>query len=235
MRDVVTLIGLAQTIYLESALIEYECTVQCCYNTVSFLQNSQNRHPMAHPRGPEIYVLLSLQCYINGLVQERRNFIANALELHLSCTNPSIYDIVIYWTAFWQHPTVLHSPGACGILTTLIIDIYGELHLVEWYHFGLLTARSWDWVLIGLCTCLWSIYLPIILFTLAWHQRSLKLDIFICYVYTCISISEGWTVVWHVQSSMISMERGWVKPTRPTSEWQVGVIAQIVYLFYLEL
>ena len=27
---------------------------------------------------------------IDGLVQERRNSIAKALELHLSCTNPSI-------------------------------------------------------------------------------------------------------------------------------------------------
>ena len=29
--------------------------------------------------------------YIDGLVQERRNSIANALELRLSCTNQSIY------------------------------------------------------------------------------------------------------------------------------------------------
>ena len=29
--------------------------------------------------------------YIDGLVQQRRNSIANALELRLSCTNPSIY------------------------------------------------------------------------------------------------------------------------------------------------
>ena len=29
------------------------------------------------------------QLHIDGLVQERRNSIANALELHLSCTNPS--------------------------------------------------------------------------------------------------------------------------------------------------
>ena len=29
--------------------------------------------------------------YIDGLVQERRNSIANALELRLSCTNSSIY------------------------------------------------------------------------------------------------------------------------------------------------
>ena len=28
---------------------------------------------------------------IDGLMQERRNSIANALELRLSCTNPSIY------------------------------------------------------------------------------------------------------------------------------------------------
>ena len=31
--------------------------------------------------------------HINGLVQERRNSIANALELHLSCTNPSIQSV----------------------------------------------------------------------------------------------------------------------------------------------
>ena len=30
--------------------------------------------------------------YFDGLMQERRNFIPNALELCLSCTNPSIYD-----------------------------------------------------------------------------------------------------------------------------------------------
>ena len=31
--------------------------------------------------------------YFDGLVQERRNSIANALELRLSCTNPSIYEM----------------------------------------------------------------------------------------------------------------------------------------------
>ena len=35
--------------------------------------------------------------YIDGLVQERRNSIANALELRLSCTNPSIWPHII-WT-----------------------------------------------------------------------------------------------------------------------------------------
>ena len=31
---------------------------------------------------------------VDGLVQERRNSIANALELHLSCTNPLIDGLV---------------------------------------------------------------------------------------------------------------------------------------------
>ena len=35
-----------------------------------------------------------IRSYIDGLVQERRNSIANALELRLSCTNPSIRSSV---------------------------------------------------------------------------------------------------------------------------------------------
>ena len=31
------------------------------------------------------------QIYVDGLIQERRNSIAKAMELHLSCTNPSIW------------------------------------------------------------------------------------------------------------------------------------------------
>ena len=33
--------------------------------------------------------------YIDGLVQEGRNSIANAPELRLSCTNPSIYCLIL--------------------------------------------------------------------------------------------------------------------------------------------
>ena len=35
--------------------------------------------------------------HINGLVQERRNFIVRALELRLSCTNPSICCVNMAW------------------------------------------------------------------------------------------------------------------------------------------
>ena len=37
---------------------------------------------------------MKLQSYIDGLMQERCKSIANALELHLSSTNPSMYDNV---------------------------------------------------------------------------------------------------------------------------------------------
>ena len=36
--------------------------------------------------------------YIDGLVQERHNAIANALELHLSCTNP-LNDQIYRWVS----------------------------------------------------------------------------------------------------------------------------------------
>ena len=41
------------------------------------------------PTSPEM--LQALDPYIDRLVQERRNSIANALELRLSCTNLSIW------------------------------------------------------------------------------------------------------------------------------------------------
>ena len=40
-----------------------------------------------------------MACGETGLLHERRNSIANALELRLSCTNPSRYDVMyIYLT-----------------------------------------------------------------------------------------------------------------------------------------
>ena len=39
--------------------------------------------------------------YIDGLVQKRRNSIASALELHLSCTNPSVYSAILFTSPGW--------------------------------------------------------------------------------------------------------------------------------------
>ena len=52
------------------------------------------------------------ELHIDGLVQERRNSIANALELRLSCTNPSTYKI----------QTIPLDPKSWGRISELQID-----------------------------------------------------------------------------------------------------------------
>ena len=121
-------------------------TVWCCYNAVHFLQNTHNRPLIAHGVKYAVYFVSSKShlcsasviaflykikiswyiglcyngtwLYINGLVQERRNSIANAQELILSCTSPSIcstkfpcHDDVsyVYRVSYWNHR---HVPPA---------------------------------------------------------------------------------------------------------------------------
>ena len=59
-------------------------------------------------------------------MQERRNSIANALELHLSCTNPSRYQVIyptqsipwllmICWSTKPEHPRPVDCPSFPGI------------------------------------------------------------------------------------------------------------------------
>ena len=56
----------------------------------------QNHKSLAEYKGDQdVTLLLTYLEYIDGLVQERHNSIANALELRLSCTNPSNYLICI--------------------------------------------------------------------------------------------------------------------------------------------
>ena len=51
---------------------------------------------------------LSHWYHADGLVQERRNYIANALELRLSCTNPwmlCLVDVIVAWSPHnYKHP-----------------------------------------------------------------------------------------------------------------------------------
>ena len=53
--------------------------------------------------------------HINGLVQERRNSIANTLELRLSCTNPSIslLPCTYPWVACWHQWSKVFSRFVC--------------------------------------------------------------------------------------------------------------------------
>ena len=63
---------------------------------------------------------------IDGLMQERRNSIANALELHLSCTKPSRYQVIyptqsipwllmICWSTKPEHLRPVDCPSFPGI------------------------------------------------------------------------------------------------------------------------
>ena len=56
------------------------------WNWISLIQQSHRTNVITDH---VLFILISHH-YIDGLVQERRNSIANALELRLSCTNPSI-------------------------------------------------------------------------------------------------------------------------------------------------
>ena len=47
--------------------------------------------PHQHVHDGKNWKCQGVPSHIDGLVQERRNSIANALELRLSCTNPSIW------------------------------------------------------------------------------------------------------------------------------------------------
>ena len=53
-----------------------------------------------------------LRLYIDGLVQDKRNSIANALELRLSCTNPSI----------WLR--VLKQPFLCSVDMSICVSVF---------------------------------------------------------------------------------------------------------------
>ena len=54
-------------------------------------------------------ILFTKVVHIDGLIQERRNSIANTLELRLSCPNPSIWD---KGGAFQKHVWALKSKSS---------------------------------------------------------------------------------------------------------------------------
>ena len=65
---------------LRNRLFGYATVTQHCFTWYFWVNHCNNTTSLCQ------------WCHIDGLMQERRNSIANALELHLSCTNPSIYS-----------------------------------------------------------------------------------------------------------------------------------------------
>ena len=100
--------GVQLTINRSVMALSHHYLIQCCpryimpygsiwpqwVNTIySFLV-----YLIAHVWGKnKVFAHLEKNHYIDGLVQERRNSIANIMELHLSCTNLSISRL--YWHA----------------------------------------------------------------------------------------------------------------------------------------
>ena len=52
---------------------------------------------------PELILTQLTSAYMDGLVQERRNSIADALELRISCTNPLNYEDFINRSKYLRH------------------------------------------------------------------------------------------------------------------------------------
>ena len=57
--------------------------------------------PLSETKSWSSYIL-----YIDGLVQDRRNSSASAMELRLSCTNPSIY---VWWMLYVKYALLLYA------------------------------------------------------------------------------------------------------------------------------
>ena len=89
-------------------------------------------YPIAQWPGPnKICYKMWYLYHIDGLVQERCNSIAKALELHLSCTNPSTWHHCYIsqmsgcqGVGVWPHVTwLIHSIGMANILVIMVIII----------------------------------------------------------------------------------------------------------------
>ena len=99
---------------------------------------------------------LSLQHYqIDEFAQKRRNSIANALELRLSCTNPSKWRVIIFIDGFVQQirNSIANALGlrlSCTNPSKWRVIILAALHR---YPYGLWTAAQrsdetapWHWL-----------------------------------------------------------------------------------------
>ena len=81
----------------------------------------------------------------NALVQERRNSSALAMELCLSCTNPSIYKCMKSFVFCFKFPwRLLHWVQ----LTTYVITGSGNGDLVVWFMYSLLCLNVFSLICI---------------------------------------------------------------------------------------
>ena len=88
----------------------------------------------------------TLLTYVDGLVQERHNYIANALELRLSYTNPSISFVIVFHSELHpesSHPEFIYKMQFTGwnAAVNQIADIlqqHFQMKFLEWKCFYIL-------------------------------------------------------------------------------------------------
>ena len=83
---------------------------------------------------------------IDGLMQERRNSIANSLELHLSCTNPSIWNL-FYMCSPMNHRQIKHMHLLQNYERLLWQNkrkrkFNEKLYFVNWYVYRIIPVLS---------------------------------------------------------------------------------------------
>ena len=86
--------------------------------------------------------------YITMLVQEKRNFIANALELRLSCTKPSKWYAPggMQWSWLWCCiPISCNKPNDDGFIVFHLIITWFRLAWY-WYNYAIVIHGGYMWL-----------------------------------------------------------------------------------------
>ena len=92
--------------------------------------------------------LICIMLYIDELVQERHDSIANALELHLSCTNPLICFIILHSSIqlYTSKTVFVKQPQGYHINTSMLHRQFKEIPLWLSESHKSILSPEWDFL-----------------------------------------------------------------------------------------
>ena len=110
-----------------------------------------NANPVKSPLRCNVLYLQYEANHVDGLVQERRNSIANALELHLSCTNPSMWQQPASRSSWTSTSNISVTRAACttafqnklGMGTQFNLHQYGYISGITIWHIRFQESLIW--------------------------------------------------------------------------------------------
>ena len=99
------------------------------------------QRPLVHHHTYYHYCHCYRHCHLDGLVQERCSSMANALELRLSCTNPSIFcnDKKLPWNLLFIRQTIIYGPKGFSYL----FNRYNPSPNISLKNRRVSTCKSW--------------------------------------------------------------------------------------------